>query len=307
MGAVAVHAGEGVQMRMRCMGATMEPLDDLREVVRVTVRARRGGISKPVWELVESLRVRARVACDTVELRMDAGRPLVPVEDPLVGNSLRRLYVALDTRLGLPGSAGHGHAPSVPLGTRPRVTERRGLERQIAWYVQSNSPKYGGVRLKRSLTRVSSTVSSVRVWSVWHIMHSIWPCWLIEARLGVQHVVRSVTLDAVFDRFRGLPFGRRPAAGEVLVHGQHDGVDDLAAHLGAALLLRLGGYLLTGGQRPLRDRGVAERRHRLYADLPGHLGDVVEPVGREFLFGVPVKQAGRSSAGRSDPYRMQSD
>ena len=100
VGTVALHAGEAVDLRMRSVDASLELLGDLRKVVLVTVHAQRRGITEAVWELVERLRIRARVAFDAVEARVDAHLPSVPVEDPEVGDGLGWLHVALDTRLG---------------------------------------------------------------------------------------------------------------------------------------------------------------------------------------------------------------
>ena len=94
MGTVALRAGEAVDLRMRSVDASLELLGDLREFVIVTVHARRRGITEPVWELVERLRIRARVAFDAVEARVDAGLPPVLVEDPRIQKRLARLPVA---------------------------------------------------------------------------------------------------------------------------------------------------------------------------------------------------------------------
>jgi hypothetical protein len=74
------------------------PLDSMRRIV--TVQARRRGIAQQMWQLVESLRVIAHVTGGAVECRVNAGLPPFLVEDPLVGDGLGRLHVALDARLG---------------------------------------------------------------------------------------------------------------------------------------------------------------------------------------------------------------
>jgi len=104
VGIVALHAGEVVEPRR--VDAPCVLLGHLPEVIVVAVRARRRRITQPVRDLVERLGIRTRVAVGAVETRVDAGLPqvLLEDEDPLVGDGLGRLHVALDARLG-PGRA----------------------------------------------------------------------------------------------------------------------------------------------------------------------------------------------------------
>jgi hypothetical protein len=100
-------------------------------------------------------------------------------------------------------------------------------------------------------------------------------------------VFRTMTLNAVGDFFRRLPFRRFPFSVKVFVEIVHHGIDDLPGYLGTPFIFLFGSDLLAGGQRPLGNRRVAERSHRLNLDLLGELRDIVEPFRREFHSRVP--------------------
>jgi len=101
---VAAHARE--RLDLRGVDAPLVLLGDLLEVV-VALDACRRRSTESVRELVERLVVRALVANRAVEAGVDAALPTVHLEDedPVVGDGLGRLHVALDARLG-PGWAG---------------------------------------------------------------------------------------------------------------------------------------------------------------------------------------------------------
>lgn len=110
---------------------------------------------------------------------------------------------------------------------------------------------------------------------------------LVHSIRVFQKTFRTVALNTVGDFFRRRPFRRLPSSIEVFVEIVHHGVDDLSRHLGAAFIFLFGSDLGAGGQRPLRNRCVAEGSHRLSLHLLGELGDIVKTFRREFHSRIP--------------------
>ena len=114
------------------------------------------------------------------------------------------------------------------------------------------------------------------------------PLLVVHAIPVSRKIFWTMALNTVFNVFRRLPFRRLPSSVRVLVESVHHGIDDLPRYLGAALIFLFGSDLGTSRHRPLRNRCVAERSHRLDLDLLGECGDIVEPFRREFHSRVPV-------------------
>ena len=110
---------------------------------------------------------------------------------------------------------------------------------------------------------------------------------VVHTILVLRKIFRTMALNTVGDFFRRRPFRRLPSSLKVFIQMMHHGIDDLPRHLGTALIFFLGSDLGAGGQRPLRNRCVAERSHRLNLDLLGERRDIVEPFRREFHSCVP--------------------
>ena len=110
---------------------------------------------------------------------------------------------------------------------------------------------------------------------------------VVHAIFVLRKIFRAMALNTVRDFFRRRPFCRLPSSVKVFVERVYHGIDDLPRYLGAALIFLFGSDLGAGGQRPLRNRGVAERSHRLNLDLFGELRDIVEPFRWEFHSRVP--------------------
>ena len=100
-------------------------------------------------------------------------------------------------------------------------------------------------------------------------------------------IFRAMAFDTVGDFFRRRPFRGLPSSRKVFIEIMNYGIDDLPGHLCAALIFLLGSDLGAGGQRPLGNRCMAERRHRLHLDLLGACGDIIEAFRREFHSRVP--------------------
>jgi hypothetical protein len=111
---------------------------------------------------------------------------------------------------------------------------------------------------------------------------------VVHAILVSRKLFWTMALNAVGDFFRRRPFRRLPSSIKVFVERVHHGIDDLPRHFGAALIFLSGSDLGAGDQRPLRNRCVAERSHRLDFDLIGARRDIVEPFRREFHSRVPI-------------------
>jgi len=110
---------------------------------------------------------------------------------------------------------------------------------------------------------------------------------VVHAIFVLRKIFRAMALNTVGDFFRRRPFRRLPFSVKVFVERVYHGIDDLPRYLGAALIFLFGSDLGAGGQRPLRNRCVAERSHRLDLDLLGERRDIVEPFRREFHSRVP--------------------
>jgi len=110
---------------------------------------------------------------------------------------------------------------------------------------------------------------------------------LVHAICVSRKTFRTMALNTVDDLFRRRPFRRLPISVKVFVEIVHHGIDDLPCYLGAALIFLFGSDLGTGGQRPLRNRCVAERSHRLHLDLLGESRDIIEPFRREAHSRIP--------------------
>jgi hypothetical protein len=113
------------------------------------------------------------------------------------------------------------------------------------------------------------------------------PLLVVHAIPVSRKIFRTMALNTVFNVFRRRPFRRLPSSLEVFIEIVHHGIDDLPRHLGAALIFLFGSDLGAGGHRPLRNRCVAERSHRLDLDLLGERRDIVEPFRRKFHSRVP--------------------
>jgi len=111
---------------------------------------------------------------------------------------------------------------------------------------------------------------------------------VVHAILVSRKLFWTMALNTVGDFFRRRPFRRLPSSVKGFVESGHHGIDDLPRYLGAALIFLSGSDLGTSGQRPLRNRCVAERSHRLDLDLIGARRDIVEPFRREFHSRVPI-------------------
>jgi len=110
---------------------------------------------------------------------------------------------------------------------------------------------------------------------------------LVHAICVFRKNFRTMALNTVGDFLRRRPFRRLPLSVKVFVEVVHHGIDDLPRYLGAALIFLFGSDLGAGGQRPLRNRCVAERSHRLDLDLLGDRRDIIEPLRREMHSRVP--------------------
>jgi hypothetical protein len=97
----------------------------------------------------------------------------------------------------------------------------------------------------------------------------------------------TMALNTVGDFFRWRPLCRLPSSVKVFIERVHHGIDHLPRNLGAALIFFFGSDLCAGCHRPLRNRCVAERSHRLNMDLLGERRDIVEPFRREFHSRIP--------------------
>ena len=90
--------------------------------------------------------------------------------------------------------------------------------------------------------------------------------------------------------FDGVHFAGFHLPSKYSLRAMHHGEDNLPRHLGAALIFLLGTDLGAGGQRPLRNRCVAERCHRLGLDLLGESRHIIEALRRKMHLRVPPHQ-----------------
>ena len=110
---------------------------------------------------------------------------------------------------------------------------------------------------------------------------------MVHAIFVSRKIFRTMALNTVLDLLRWCPFCRLPFAIKIFIEIVHHGKDGLPRYLGASFVFLFGSDLLSGGQRPFRNRCVTKRSHRLGLDLLGELRDIVEPLCREFHSQVP--------------------
>jgi hypothetical protein len=110
---------------------------------------------------------------------------------------------------------------------------------------------------------------------------------VVHAIFVSRKIFRTMALNTLFDLFRRRPFRRLPFSVKVFVEIMYDSIDDLPRYFGASFVFLFGSDLLSGGQRPFRNRCVTKRSHRLGLDLFGERRDIVEPLCREFHSRVP--------------------